>query len=58
MVEIDREKCVGCGLCIEVCPTHALFNRKGKTIFDRGKCNDCMKCEGMCICSALVLVKK
>ena len=24
MIEIDREKCNGCGLCVGVCPFHAI----------------------------------
>ena len=58
MVKIETEKCVGCGLCIEVCATHALHNRKGKTYIDEGKCNDCGMCDGMCICCALTFEKK
>lgn len=25
---INHDKCVGCGICIEKCPTHAIVNRK------------------------------
>jgi 2-oxoglutarate ferredoxin oxidoreductase subunit delta len=58
MVEIETEKCKGCGLCIEVCPTHALFNQKGVTLYDAGKCDGCGKCEGMCIAAALTFYPK
>ena len=53
MVKIELERCKGCGICIEVCPTHALFYIKGKAFYDKGKCDGCGNCEGMCIASAL-----
>ena len=52
-VTIDLTRCVGCGLCIEVCPTHALFYKKGQACYDINKCTLCGKCDRMCICSAL-----
>jgi len=52
-VRIDIEKCIGCGLCIEVCPTGAAYNHKGKTYVNQKKCTLCGNCQGMCIVSAL-----
>lgn len=44
-LQLDREACVGCGMCATVCP-HAVF------LLDRGKAevrgrDDCMEC-GAC----------
>ncbi len=53
-VKIDLDKCVGCGLCIEVCPARALYNKQGKTYINE-KCTLCGACKGMCICNALTI---
>jgi Fe-S-cluster-containing hydrogenase component 2 len=57
-VIIDSGKCVGCGLCIEVCPTGALYNKKAKTYYKLEKCTDCGKCDGMCIVGAIRFERK
>jgi ferredoxin len=54
-VTIDSSKCVGCAICIEVCPTHALFNKKGMTYFDEAKCNSCGSCDRISITFILEL---
>jgi Fe-S-cluster-containing hydrogenase component 2 len=56
-VNIDQSRCVGCGLCIEVCPTRALYNNKGKTGWHPEKCNSCAICDRICIVSALDFIK-
>lgn len=56
-VEIDRERCKGCGLCLTVCPQHVLaladdLNLKGyhpATLIDPdGKCTGCAICAVIC----------
>lgn len=50
-------KCIGigqCGLCIPVCPTHALTaNKDGKASITRDYCNACFACTAECPCEAL-----
>lgn len=47
--EIDRNRCNGCGICVALCPTHAVAVRDGcAVIVDAGACNFCPLCETYC----------
>jgi len=48
-------KCIGCGECAVVCPTHAHEMREGVHHFDRSRCIGCGACESVCLGSALKL---
>lgn len=53
-LEFLSDLCVGCGMCIEVCP-HGVFgmeNRKA-VILDRDQCMECGACVGNCAFGAL-----
>ena len=53
-LELDRGKCIGCGMCILVCP-HAVFRMDGQTvsIADRDACMECGACTRNCPTVAL-----
>jgi len=53
-LQIDRNKCNGCGLCIEVCPQQ-VFTLTGKisSITDRDACMECGACARNCPCRAI-----
>lgn len=57
MIFLIREKCQGCGLCVDVCPKKLLFldtsevNDRGHTpvsISDKDGCSHCALCAMMC----------
>jgi len=52
LVEIDQERCKGCGLCIDACPKNVLgfsegFNAKGYHPAEVQRQDDCIAC-GFC----------
>jgi len=51
---LDAETCVGCGMCLEVCP-HGVLARDGRKvrIADRDGCMECGACALNCPVQAL-----
>jgi len=51
---LDGDKCIGCGLCTQVCP-HAVFAvEEGKArISDRDACMECGACQRNCPAAAI-----
>ncbi len=51
-IEIIKDRCKGCGFCIEFCPRHVLkksdeFNKKGYVVAAAENADDCTNC-GLC----------
>ncbi len=51
-----REKCAGCGRCVEVCP-HRVFEMREKRalILDRDRCMECGACARNCEFGAITV---
>ena len=47
MFKVDEEKCVGCGVCVEVCPAQAISMDEGKAVISN-QCVDCGRCVQAC----------
>ena len=56
-LEFYPDRCIGCGKCLEVCPTGAQgVDAEGAHVIDREACVNCMKCVDTCYAEALVAV--
>ena len=44
----QREECVGCGKCAEICPAKAIVLRQGLPRIDRSRCIHCFCCQEFC----------
>ncbi|MCF4114972.1 MULTISPECIES: DUF362 domain-containing protein [Dethiosulfovibrio] len=53
--EQDRESCILCGRCVEICPADAITMRGSHLVFDYGKCIRCYCCHEMCPADAIRL---
>ncbi|NVM04845.1 MAG: 4Fe-4S binding protein [Candidatus Helarchaeota archaeon] len=54
-VEVDRDLCVGCEACTELCIWGAVEVIEGKAEIDRDKCMGCGRCERKCAKKAITI---
>lgn len=55
MIVVRAEHCDGCGACVEVCPTGALYLLDGKATVDDALCRECEACLAACPREAIVV---
>ncbi|HBU70492.1 MAG TPA: ferredoxin [Elusimicrobia bacterium] len=58
-VAIDREACVGCGVCVAMCPQNILYidGKSGKCeVTDHSKCDRLAGCERVCPVEAIKIL--
>lgn len=57
-LEYSPERCVGCGICVEICP-HGVFaiEHKKAVILERDRCMECGACAANCAFGALGVAK-
>ena len=47
-VQIDQERCIGCGSCVEDCVAHTLGLENDKAVVQNDKCLECGHCIAVC----------
>ncbi len=56
MITVNSEQCVGCGACVNVCPTGAIQLVDGVATVDQTKCRQCEACVAACPKHAISMV--
>ena len=54
---VSRQKCVGCGLCVTLCPMQNM-TLEGETAISHDRCTLCYRCFGHCPTQALTILGK
>ena len=47
-MKIEKEKCSGCGGCVNLCPAIAIYFRDDKAVIDMEICTECGTCIPIC----------
>jgi electron transfer flavoprotein alpha subunit len=51
--KVDKEKCEGCGDCVDACPTEAISLVNNKAQISADDCSECFACVDACPTQAI-----
>ena len=54
MLQVRKDRCLGCGLCADSCPRGAISLLRGQAKIDQTRCNSCRLCLEACPQGAIV----
>jgi nitroreductase/Pyruvate/2-oxoacid:ferredoxin oxidoreductase delta subunit len=52
---IEAKKCIGCGLCVEVCPSETISMQEGKAVVSGDRSLSCGHCAAVCPVDAITI---
>jgi hypothetical protein len=58
MVFVNEDRCTGCGLCVEACPTGAISVIDGVARIEQALCRECEVCLSACPTGAISAVRE
>lgn len=47
-ISVDKNACIGCGMCVKDCPHHAIILKDKKAIMNLESCMECGHCVAVC----------
>lgn len=47
-IAVDKDKCTGCGSCVDECPAEAIKMENDLAVVDNDECTDCGTCIDEC----------
>lgn len=57
MIYIDRFRCDGCGICLDVCPEGAISLMDGRAFIEDSICKECAACQSACPQNAIIFAE-